>query len=200
MEKWRAQEKSHDRDDIERPNFPDGDDFLQEIQGISDDRPEANDIERAEIAKYRQIITESAEYRWLLADMRRLGTLTTGTPEDLMEEVRTRISAALSRNLWNPLVSEHNQMPGVQVAFHIPWDPWDFWKNEDSNEDITAVLDDFITITGSAQDAQAATIREYMTQTWPVTAGHTMRLVKDLVGERESTRRASELHVPSSLS
>lgn len=196
MEKWRAQEKSRDQDYVERPNFPDDGDFLQEMAGSSDDKPEEIDIARAEIVKYRKTILESAGYRWLIADMRRLGTLTTGAPEDLMEKVRSIVAAALPHSLRKPLVSQHSQMAGTQIAFDIPWDPCDFLKNEYSEKDICRSLEYAMTITGSAQDAQAATIREYMTQTWPVTAGQTTKLVKDLFGGSHSTRRASELHMP----
>lgn len=190
LEQWQSQLKSHDPADIEVSNHRDDDDLSKEAMDI-DEIDDTDDIAPQEIAKYRKIITGSAQYSWLLADMRRLCILTPGSPEDLMEKVRDTVRTVLPRNIP---ISKHSPMPGYQVTFEIPWDPCGFWEKESFREKITRGLENAITITGSAEDAQATTAGEYLNQTWPVTAIHAMKLVKKLVNGLEMPRTASKLY------
>lgn len=188
MEQWQSEVKSHDPADIEASNHRDDDDISEEAMDI-DELDDEDDIAPQEIAKYRNIITGSAQYSWLLADMRRLCILTPGSPEDLMEKVRDTVRTVLPRNIP---ISRHDPMPGCQVTFEIPWDPRGFWEKEKFREKISRGLENAITITGSAEDAQATTAGEYLTQTWPVTAKHAMKLVRKLVNGLEIPSTASE--------
>lgn len=188
MEQWQIQVKSHDPADIEVSNHRDDDDLSKEEMDI-DEPDDTDDIAPQEIAKYRKIITGSAQYSWLLADMRRLCILTPGSPGDMMEKVRDTVRTVLPRNIT---ISKHGPMPGYEVTFEIPWDPCGFWERESFREKITLGLENAITITGSAEDAQATTAGEYLTQTWPVTAKHAMKLVKKLVNGLEIPSTASE--------
>lgn len=187
IEKWQAQEKSSDPADIELFSYRD-DDGLFEGPVQSDGHDDGDDIKLAEIAKYRKIITESAQYPWLLADMRRLGEMAPGLP-DLMEKVRHTVRAVVSRDIPT---SEHNPMPGCKVTFKIPWDPCGFWEKAEFDEAMTRAFQHATTITGSAEDAQATTVGEYLAQTWPVTAKHSIKLVKELFNGLGTSRTASE--------
>lgn len=193
MEQWQSQVKSHDPADIEVSNHRDDDDLSKEAMDI-DEIDDTDDIAPQEIAKYRKIITGSAQYSWLLADMRRLCILTPGSPEDLMEKVRDTVRTALPRNIP---ISKRGPMPGCEVTFEVPWDPSGFWQKEKFHEDITRGLENAITITGSAEDAQATTAGEYLTQTWPVTAKHALKLMKKLVNGLETPWTASKSHTLS---
>lgn len=189
MEQWRSQLKSHDPADIEGSDRLDDDDIPNEFVEL-DDNDDADDIAAAEIARYQKVMTESAEYPWLLADMRRLCTLSPGLPEDLMQKIRDTVRAVLPRDIR---ISEHSSMPGSKVTFAMPWDPYEFWEKEEFQEDMPRALENAVTITGSAEDAQATTVGEYMTQTWPVTAQHAIKLVKKLVNGVGTPRTASKL-------
>ncbi|KAI9685935.1 MAG: hypothetical protein M1822_004213 [Bathelium mastoideum] len=144
--------------------------------------PEPNDEDEASdedtetapnTSAYHDFIVKTAAYNWLVASLRKETTLTRPNP-DLMENIRTEIFAALPSI---HRVSRRVPSQGYKVIFELDWDPLSFVKEQQYIESADKALERAITLTGSANDAQALTTREYLRQMWPTTGEHVMRLV-----------------------
>jgi hypothetical protein len=93
---------------------------------------------------------------------------------DLMEDIRAKILGAL------PFYHEVGRSSSYKATFELDWDPLSFVKEQRYTESPHEALERAITLTGSANDAQAMTTVEYLSQTWPATGKHVMRLVADV--------------------
>jgi hypothetical protein len=125
---------------------------------------------------YRDFIVKTPAYSWLVASLYREATLTRATP-DLMEGIRGKILGALPSH---HKVSRKTSSQEYKATFELDWDPLSFVKEQQYTESPDEALERAITLTGSADDAQAMTTIEYLSQTWPATGKHVMRLVTDV--------------------
>ncbi|KAI9662603.1 MAG: hypothetical protein M1821_008770 [Bathelium mastoideum] len=143
-----------------------------------DDDAFDEDAETAPVSStYHDFLVETAAYNWLVASLRKETTLTRTNP-DLMDSIRTEVFAALPST---HRVSRRVPSQGYKVIFELDWDPLSFVKEQQYIESADKALERAITLTGSANDAQALTTQEYLCQMWPTTGEHVMRLVTDVV-------------------
>jgi hypothetical protein len=137
-----------------------------------------DDIEpRPDTNSYRDFVVKTPAYHWLVATLQREVTLKRATP-DLMEDISKKILVALPSYRK---VSRNAPSQEYKATFELDWDPLSFVKEQQYTESPDEALERAITLTGSANDAQAVTTGEYLSQTWPATGKHVMRLVTDVV-------------------
>lgn len=126
--------------------------------------------------KYRHYILKSPAYDWLIGTLQRESTLKRATPVDAMSRIRADILAALPASRR---VSRSSPSQRYKATFELRWDPLVFVEEQSYTEAAEIALRRAITITGSADDAQAATTRDYLVQTWP-NGGEIMQLIEDV--------------------
>lgn len=119
---------------------------------------------------------ESPAYDWLIGTLRRESTLRRATPVDVMSEIRADILAALPASRR---VSRSAPTQRYKATFELCWDPLVFVDEQSYTGAAEIALRRAITITGSADDAQATTTRDYLVQTWP-NGGEIMQLIEDV--------------------
>ncbi len=147
-----------------------------------DPAPEPDDVleDETEITPdagiYRDFIVKTPAYSWLLATLQREATLSRATP-DLMDNIREIILGALPSYRK---VSRKAPSQEYKATFELDWNPLSFVKEQQYRESPDEALERAITLTGSANDAQALTTMAYLSQTWPATGEYVMRLVKNV--------------------
>jgi hypothetical protein len=128
-----------------------------------------------ELHAYQDFISKSPAYEWLLATLRKEFLLAPAEPNS-MEAVRREILHSLPPS---HKVSRKKSPQACKVTFRIKWDPLAFVEEQDYGEEPSEAVKTAITLTGSANDAQALTCGQYLRQTWPLSGEHTIRLLQD---------------------
>jgi hypothetical protein len=154
--------------------FPDGDEELEESRPTT----------------YMKSLTNSSAYQELLAFLRREFHL---VPAELniMEEIRDEIMSSLpspDEVIRNISSGTYHATPGTcHATFRVDWDIIGFFKTQGYLEEPNDVFEEVITITGSCQDAQAATCAQYIKQTWPIIGETVIQLIRAVLMEEGHT-------------
>jgi hypothetical protein len=148
----------------------------------TDENDDTLDDTSIDTGPYYDLLVKSSAYRWLVASLQREATLTRTTP-DLMEDIRTEILRLLPSYYK---VSRNSPSQHYKATFEIAWDPLSFVKEQQYSESPDEALKRAITLTGTANDAQALTAEEYLSQTWSATGKDVMGLVTDVVRNTKS--------------
>ncbi|PTB37467.1 hypothetical protein M441DRAFT_149409 [Trichoderma asperellum CBS 433.97] len=147
-------------------------------EALEDDVPdEYGEVPESWLIAYRKLLTGSSAYEELLARLQREFYL---VPAELniMGEIRGRIISSLP----SPhKVSRRISPRSCHAIFQLDWDIIDFFNTQGYLKESYEVFEGVITITGSCQDAQAATCAQYIKQTWPFIGEIVIRLVKDVL-------------------
>ena len=148
---------------------------------------EDNTEEMPQFLVYRDFIFENPAYEWLVACLRREFYLAPAEPNS-MEVIREKILSCLLSTKTTHSISRKRSPEPYKVTFEVEWDPVAFVKEQEYTGEPGRAIEMAITLTGSAEDAQALTCVQYLRQTWPSTGGHIMQLIKDVVRDRLSHR------------
>jgi hypothetical protein len=148
-----------------------GDDLVVEsgdlYQGVDDDEDEIFD--GIDLLTYRNTILNSAAYKWLLASLRKESSLQWSAthPRVMIESIRLRILDKLPTGT----ISKRRALNVYEVKFGLQWGTGIQARHEDELLDRLEIpgrsFAEFVTVTGSPEEAQALTIKEYLSQTWP---------------------------------
>lgn len=138
-----------------------------------DDYEEFNPIDSR---VYGNLIRSSLAYKWLL---RKVDVELRFSPpgNDTLNEIRHRIWSSLQTG---HRISRKCSSMAQAVIYEIEWAPLSFIM-EQQYKDTSEIMDKIITITGSANCAQALTCTQYLRQTWPSSGDATIRLVKEVI-------------------
>lgn len=128
------------------------------------------------IACWKFIISSGA-YKELITRLQREIHLIPGEL-NIMEDIREAIMAS---HFASRQAGEMILPPNYQATFQLDWNIIEFFKTQDYSKEPHEVFESVITITGSCQDAQAATCAQYIKQTWPITGEIVIGLVKDVL-------------------
>lgn len=139
----------------------------------------------------RDSMAETPAYKWLVTSLQREAKLTRAEP-DLMEEIKREILDALPSS---HKVSRNYSSREYKMQFTLGWNPIMFIQEQRYTEDPDIALETAITLTGSSNNAQALTTREYLTQTWPATGHHIMKLVNDVIRDIANHQASGESNV-----
>lgn len=144
-------------------------------------------------SKYGEFISKLPEYEWLLSDLRKEGILTPSKYSDPKRAIREHILSLLP-----PLskISRKKSTDARHVTFRIQWNHLDFAETQGYKGRPDYVIERAITLTGGAQDAQALSCKEYLSQVWPSSGEQMMELVKKIVSSTPGQQHRCMLFYP----
>jgi hypothetical protein len=145
------------------------DDDPMEIEPLEDE------IDIQDLDRYQSLITGSTAFEWLVGSLQRELQLD-NTASAGMTFIRRRILQGLPTPRH---ISRNKAVPSVQVTFTAPWDPVSFIQEQGYDPATEDLLGKVITVTGSSEDVQATTCKEYLCQTWPSTGKYILRIIED---------------------
>lgn len=165
----------------------------EEVHEDSDDAEGTEQNQIPGLTAYRDFISGSQTYRWLLARLKSEALLDSDEIN-----VREAIRETIVQSLPASKVSRRESSTIHRLFFVVEWDPVTFFEKqhyegpqEETFEDAIAV-ERAITLTGSARDAQALTCVQYLSQTWPLAGEYTMQVVKDGIAGGYQGRKNGE--------
>jgi hypothetical protein len=153
-------------------------------QGVKDDEDEITD--RVGLPEYHKIILNSAAYEWFLASLKKEITLqwSVTQPRVMVESIRQRILDQLPTGT----ISKRKALGGHEVQFDLQCgDTFKRWlKHENFDQLIRPdqLFTELITVTGSADEAQALTIKQYLSQTWPTSGLRLLDVLENTINSR----------------
>ncbi|RBR21139.1 hypothetical protein FVER53590_10655 [Fusarium verticillioides] len=146
---------------------------------LADMEEEEDGYEEADIwvAAYRDFASSTEGYSWLLTQLQR----------DINSALEEPTAIQLIRDqVLSSVPSPHRISRSVSsescsVVFELDWDILDFFDSQEYSKSPDQALPWVVTLTGSSSDAQASVCAEFIKQTWPVTGGITLHLIRDLL-------------------
>ena len=129
-----------------------------------------------DVEKYKELISKTSAYTWLLANVAR-EIAQTSDESYLLKQIRDEISRRIPPIIK---VSPRRAPDTMMVWFQMEWDPMAFILEQKYSEKPSIVLDRVITLTGSPTNAQALPCLQYLVQAWPGSGTHIACLLKKL--------------------
>jgi hypothetical protein len=154
-------------------------------QGVTDDKDEITN--QADVPVYHKIIFDSAAYKWLLASLINETILQWSTKEShvMVKGIRQRILDQLPTGT----VGKQRALFGHKVKFDLQWgDTFKGWFEHETIDRCIRSDQSFaelITVTGSAEEAQALTIKQYLYQTWPKRGPQLLGVLQNAINSHE---------------
>jgi hypothetical protein len=133
-----------------------------------------------QLTDYEKFIQQSDAYQWLLSKIHQHGRLASGNP-NLMFDIGARIRNQLRAQEPLRRISRRRPPSLVRMTFNLDWNPICFIHDRGFTSLLSDVIDKVLCLTGSWDEAQAVTMMEYITQTWPVTGGPIIKLLQELI-------------------
>jgi hypothetical protein len=147
-----------------------------------------------DLEKYRESIKASEAFRWLIAEMCCSIVLSTPDPN-----VRAEVRAVVLDVFPAPRhLSRHSLAPVYHASFAMDWDVLGFLR-EQYEDDPSYAVETAITLTGTIQEAQALTCRQYLEQTWPRIGSVVVQLLKDSVETAAETSSSGKNSVANTI-
>ncbi|KAK6335930.1 hypothetical protein TWF730_003305 [Orbilia blumenaviensis] len=140
---------------------------------------EFEEFEDADIVQslvYRDLIFNAPAFEWLVGSLRR-EVILTSTESNHMETIKNSIIKSLPQSYR---VSKHRSTEAFQMIFMTGWKPLVFVGEQEYENEPSEAIERAITLTGSAEDAQALICAQYLYQTWPSTGKHIIKLIKEV--------------------
>jgi hypothetical protein len=144
------------------------------------DIPEDDELELADLEKYRHILIESSPYRWLVSSIHRESAMAVAGP-NLASAIRGQIVQKLGRLRTISLKAPPELS---RVAFKVPLDLPAIFEEQQYDVSAAEALPKVITLTGHGDNVQAVTCLDYMTQIWPQTGPAIIYLCQQLLDDR----------------
>ena len=190
MDLWHQNLEDPD-DDVGNPP----DDNGSESSSVGDSVPLLDhDEDLPGLAAYKDLITSSPMYEWLLGSIRRELNLHPAKP-NVQNVIRNKILGSLPSSRT---VSRYDQLRIYQAKFTLNWNPLAFVKEQEYDMSKEGFLGKVITITGSSQDAEAMTCLQYLHQTWHSYGVNLLQLVEATLlndpGYEYRCRLSSNIH------
>ncbi len=186
--------------DFEETRLDGEQDGLDNISPSEQQGPQDEGIEEvpgASFGAYRDFLSNLDAWQWLVSRLRREFHLVPGEP-NTMRIIRQEIVSSLPTP---HRVSKSRPSETYYALLQLDWDPLTFFGKQRYTMNPAEALDGVVTLTGSCLDAQAATCREYVNQTWPLTGEIIMELVKKVLDDPsnpDGTNTCQSPHVSSS--
>ncbi|KAL6400185.1 homeobox protein hoy1 [Ilyonectria robusta] len=163
MSMWRS------RDGEDATPAADGDDYFH---GVNDDEDQDDHIENIDLSAYQKVIFDSQAYKWFLATCKKEVTLQrevttsssscTRTNESIRRSLREKLPTGTISKRYAPSRHEMTFVLGghLRIALCLERE-----TVEPASRPSRSFPD--LVVTGSVNQAQALTIKQYMCQTWP---------------------------------
>ncbi|KAH6884388.1 hypothetical protein B0T10DRAFT_550846 [Thelonectria olida] len=147
-----------------------------------------DDAESHDYPRYRDVVTASSAYKWLLARVDQ--EILLYSPQN---DARHRISEAIRARLYpsrgDRLVISKAKPPVFKVVFRSDWSPLAFVREQEYAEEPGEALEGAITITEGVEGvAEAMPCSQYLIRTWPYLGEEFIGLVKGAVRAKPGSR------------
>lgn len=150
---------------------------------------DTEDIDLPELRMYRDSIIETVAYKWLLADLGKHCRLIPSDP-DVMTEIRGKILQSLPTT---HRFSRREPSASYKMTYSVDWDPMSHLKDQGFKGESSEAISTAITLTGSANTAQALTSSQYLQQTWPSSASLVLENIQKALEKQEENRASGIL-------
>lgn len=137
---------------------------------------------------YLHAILSSDAYEWMIVALARNLLLSCIQGDDASARIRSEISKYLQKNNARYRIpaktgptafKTHTVYKKHGIHLAAPWNPSKFLREEFPDDaDIGRLLEEKLTLTGSATDAQMLPCSEYISQTWPETGPEVLAILK----------------------
>lgn len=151
------------------PDMRSSDGELSDAEGDNADMPD--------VLAYRDLVSKTTSYEWLISAFRREITLTPTEP-NCMESIRGKIMDSLPRH---SRLSRKRSAEAFRMTFHAKWDLLTFINEQMYDAEADEAMEIALTLTGSLDNTQALPCGKYLEQTWPNSGQYILQLLKDVV-------------------
>ncbi|KAF7540099.1 hypothetical protein G7Z17_g12282 [Cylindrodendrum hubeiense] len=165
LDKMAMWQSKYDEDDI----HPGEAEYFFNDAKYDDDDNDDNETEEINLSAYQSVIFDSQAYKWLLANLKKEAVLQwkESHPCILIENIRL----TLIEKLPTGTISKRHAPLSHEMTFVLNWQEDIKLRLDRESEEPVAwparELSSFVVLTGSHDDAQALTMKQYMSQTWP---------------------------------
>ncbi|KAI4714339.1 hypothetical protein J4E89_000018 [Alternaria sp. Ai002NY15] len=174
-------------------------DILPDMQQYFDDEGDDVDLEGANsgvydlrLAMYRNAITTSTAFQWLVRRVDRETSLTT-SEANKMHAIASQIRQALYAQRQNRVISSLNGPPKCSMVFKSNWNPLAFVSQQEYAEEPDDAIEGAIVIVqGVNGDTETMSCAEYLGRTWPLLGENLMALVRHVVMGEPGLRYSSQ--------
>jgi hypothetical protein len=144
---------------------------------IEDDLDHNSESDLLDVSSYRNALTQSSAYPWLLSHLQLESNLECAGPVQTKNVIKHQILDKIGRPAK---ISRKYQSSVCTIMFDL-CSPIVLWEQQQYKETLSEVISDAITVTGHGDNVQATTCLQYMSQTWPQTGENIIRLLQRCV-------------------
>lgn len=131
----------------------------------------------------REFLLESAEYAWLVRN------LNISLQSDVNDAARTRIRQTILNSLH---LCVRDSKGRYKLSIKAPWQPRQFFRQQYGHLSIPPLFRSVITLSGSDQDAYAATCQGYAQWLWPSFGSRIISLIQSAVDSTSNVFHSQE--------
>ncbi|KAM7183978.1 hypothetical protein V8F33_013249 [Rhypophila sp. PSN 637] len=150
----------------------------------SDDGEDAKLADNAKLPAYSSIILGSFAYKWFISSLRTECCFhwEENQPRTMVKDIRNPILSRLPRGI----ISKKNMPRRNWAEFRLPWPGLEACLSQRSTSGYATSLtlsqiSEVFTATGTLEQGQIATVREYFHQTWPVSGPEILVLLQRVI-------------------
>ncbi|KIL85182.1 hypothetical protein FAVG1_11611 [Fusarium avenaceum] len=137
------------------------------------------------LSSYRSFIKKSEAYHWLLNKIRQYGQLDFQNAEAMLE-IGSKIQSQLRAQGPLRKMSSRKPLSLVKMMFNLEWDPVRFMKDAGIAFLFEQQFPRLLCLTGWWNEAQALTVADYTSQTWPRSGQALISLLQDFLSHAEN--------------
>ncbi|KKP00556.1 hypothetical protein THAR02_07334 [Trichoderma harzianum] len=145
-----------------------------------------------QLPNYEQFIRVSDAYQWLLNKVRQHGLLTFQAPNAMLE-IGTKIRNQLRAQEPLRKMSSRKPLSVVKMTFCFDWNLDRSMRDASRSPPDGDALGRMVCLTGSWDEGQATTMKDYMDQTWP-RSGALIALMQTLLSTPEGQECSDQAH------
>jgi hypothetical protein len=98
-----------------------------------------------------------------------------------MSRIKTILQTELLGQEPLPKLSRWRPSLTYSISFKLNWNPISVLRDQGVDPSVPGILDRVLCLTGTISEAQATTVAEYMSQTWPETTEPVIMLISNLL-------------------
>ncbi|KAI1131491.1 hypothetical protein F5Y10DRAFT_233341 [Nemania abortiva] len=175
--KWQGDvAEAVDHETIDLYNHDEERGLMEETDRLVDEGLEDEIIQT--LRRCKEIVHGSLAHSWLLLNLKKEVSLMQAEP-NIMDAIRTSILSPLPPTR---IFDGVNFLRNFGVRFNVEWDPLKFFTSQFKGQ-ARDMLELTLTLTGSFENAQAATCMSYIQQTWPSSGEYTVKLLSEVLME-----------------
>ncbi|CAO2657309.1 Nn.00g034350.m01.CDS01 [Neocucurbitaria sp. VM-36] len=175
-------------DEDPRPAFVKPDNYLSDwaasvsgmFNGGDQQLPRSEEAHSFELPDHEAFIHQSDAYRWLLSNIHQRGLIPSKEAK-IMTDIGKQVLDRFQAHKALHTMSRRRPSPMANMTFQIDWSPKAYITSLGLNPSSADVLNQVLCLTGTWCEAQAMTVSEYISQTWPTSAELITTILQKLI-------------------